>query len=1245
MDLSFLRDELSREIKQMGFGGNVVAPMPRVEKTDLILRTQCYEAFFRILGERESLREVWDQLQSGVAEHKRVSSDLPRDSYIVFIISHENPSASATLVQKINDDPFLCRKFVLLLENGDLQTVLRNLPFFPEAEPNGSSALTLSDVVGAYRRRGYPAETMEAFGRRAPHSIAEELLSMDPPSGIPTVETQDFGETRTGAPWTDSNNGYFLQKISIKDFRGIRETTLDLSSNLTVLYGRNGTGKTSVVDAIEWALLGDLQRLSQDCPDDQSRRSPLVNLFSKSGTAWVELLASNGSQSLTIGREVDINGVVSTKVNGRDIGDEHAYLDELIGPGAAGMDLRVVKRLLRTTGFLAQHTLREFLSDSQQERYRSLSHLLGTYDFAKYLEKVSAVKDELRSLEETIATHCSSLKEGQANLAGQIEARRRLLSELPTGRRLVRELQEAISNLRKTLSSLGSNLVQAVPPTAENYDDVLSFTNILKDYSESLEENLLRKQEMLQEGQKAFERLPSTEARLEEAKSASARLESELQALRQTLDELRTSRVRLYTSEVQLEGEIQQHATEQQQLELVSEALATIGRIEGVLAREREKEKSLGSEWSALQLEEKRLAERSEALAQSEQRVVLDVETNQKRLKGTVELREMVKKWLSLENERPDLEKKFTDSQADLRNLSTRHSDLERDIRAVSADLTAGESQLATMGQSLEKFRQLLFELRDFVRGAECPLCGHDWREAESLKGQIVLRSEGIPGDLERVRSHYDSQRARKEQLVAQLQTVEAQLESLENETNKMQLRLGEIRRLSSEIQASALDLNIKSGVAIDTPGLFEQLESEYSKHASVLMEQKLAITSEMNLVTVEMARLRARLGNTRSEVTTCQETIAKGKAEIERHNRNVVVGPFAEVAKNATKIRERISLLGRLLQEATRKRDEIRTHLAQLTASMSGAEGNLQSLQEKRQMQAQEDKALNLAITALRQTLSEAKLVNRDSSAPLTAQIVRIVEEIQQCRDLKQEVASAEKLASWLATEKDIRKLETQVEDLEKELQKKEADRGRTGLWARHLEKLNDSIVSIRGQIENRQLQRYEPTINRIYRRLYSHPLFNSIRTKVDSSKGAFAIQVDLDAKWVDSVRFPTSSLAPTRYFSEAQLNVLALSIFLSNALSQRWSQFVPLFLDDPVQNMDEFNTNAFVDTLRTYAAGRRQFFLTTCDLDLYQLALAKLGCLNEGGKTGFVAYRFEEFTSEGPTIRIDTGSREAAA
>jgi DNA repair protein SbcC/Rad50 len=207
------------------------------------------------------------------------------------------------------------------------------------------------------------------------------------------------------------------------------------------------------------------------------------------------------------------------------------------------------------------------------------------------------------------------------------------------------------------------------------------------------------------------------------------------------------------------------------------------------------------------------------------------------------------------------------------------------------------------------------------------------------------------------------------------------------------------------------------------------------------------------------------------------------------------------------------------------------------------------------------------------------------------------------------------------------------------------ESRKSRLDAWLEHLKGFRESVVDIRGQIENRQLEHYEPTINRLYQRLYARPLFSKVKTKVDASRGSFAIQVLLDPKWNSSVRFPSTGLAPSRYFSEAQLNVLALSIFLSNAFSQRWSQFVPLFLDDPVQNMDDFNAYAFLDTLRTYAVGSRQFLLTTCDLDFYKLMLAKFRCLNSGGQRRFIAYRFDSFSSGGPDVRIDTEAREAAA
>jgi hypothetical protein len=121
-------------------------------------------------------------------------------------------------------------------------------------------------------------------------------------------------------------------------------------------------------------------------------------------------------------------------------------------------------------------------------------------------------------------------------------------------------------------------------------------------------------------------------------------------------------------------------------------------------------------------------------------------------------------------------------------------------------------------------------------------------------------------------------------------------------------------------------------------------------------------------------------------------------------------------------------------------------------------------------------------------------------------------------------------------------------------------------------------------------------------------------------------------------NLKHPLGGLSPLLYFSEAQANVLALSVFLSNAFQQRWSRLNSVFMDDPVQNMDDLNSNAFIDTLRALVGSReRQFVVATCDLQLYKLMLVKLACLNTSSEGRFAAYRFEGMSTKGPHLIKD--------
>ena len=53
-----------------------------------------------------------------------------------------------------------------------------------------------------------------------------------------------------------------INSITIEEFRGIRKLTLDFKDKNFAICGPNGTGKSGVVDALEFVLTGNISRLS-----------------------------------------------------------------------------------------------------------------------------------------------------------------------------------------------------------------------------------------------------------------------------------------------------------------------------------------------------------------------------------------------------------------------------------------------------------------------------------------------------------------------------------------------------------------------------------------------------------------------------------------------------------------------------------------------------------------------------------------------------------------------------------------------------------------------------------------------------------------------------------------------------------------------------------------------------------------------------------------------------------------------
>lgn len=58
----------------------------------------------------------------------------------------------------------------------------------------------------------------------------------------------------------------YLRHLELRDFRSWPELTVDLHPGVTVFVGRNGHGKTNVVEAVGYLAHLSSHRVSQDAP-------------------------------------------------------------------------------------------------------------------------------------------------------------------------------------------------------------------------------------------------------------------------------------------------------------------------------------------------------------------------------------------------------------------------------------------------------------------------------------------------------------------------------------------------------------------------------------------------------------------------------------------------------------------------------------------------------------------------------------------------------------------------------------------------------------------------------------------------------------------------------------------------------------------------------------------------------------------------------------------------------------------
>ncbi len=156
--------------------------------------------------------------------------------------------------------------------------------------------------------------------------------------------------------------------------------------------------------------------------------------------------------------------------------------------------------------------------------------------------------------------------------------------------------------------------------------------------------------------------------------------------------------------------------------------------------------------------------------------------------------------------------------------------------------------------------------------------------------------------------------------------------------------------------------------------------------------------------------------------------------------------------------------------------------------------------------------------------------------------------------------------------------------------------------------------------------LGRQGPLLNALYRRLHPHPILDQL--EIDYKRFADRGEVYFYAT-AESGRANVNTI-----FSSAQLNAVATCLFLSLNLSHFGRNYSLALLDDPIQNMDDFNVVGLLDMLRSFVP-LRQVFISTHDAMLGQLISRKLRPTRPGERT--LVHNLNGYDIDGPHVVTD--------
>lgn len=1031
-----------------------------------------------------------------------------------------------------------------------------------------------------------------------------------------------------------------IRNIKIDSFRLFNEVEVDFvnprqherCANLVAIHAPNGFGKTSLFDAIEFCVTNNIQRLKTDAFNENLRSDKSENPYSSfihnkenpDKEVYVKVVFEDGTD-----KERKVNPADEVRLLKGE--PENSYFSDVM---------------------LSQDWFNRFLSatDASQRFEMFTRNFKDTDGLLEYYEQLKTARNIIGKY---IAQKNRELQEEKKKLTATVDAQ------------IIEHLDEAIKQLAEAgvdiewngsisdrqLENLTFQGDQRLFEAERELDDICAVVNNFEQVKNG------------QNGLIAIQDLPERLARINE-------LDKTIQDFQQQLQNIAILKA-LYATIEKLSAEVAKYVSANKELEYLIQHYQAYKEVEGKINEILRHREAATKEMEVLGFIMKSKSQELR-LAQEQYGGLLAESDSWKNKKGS--LKEDYAQYQALLqqiNQLGEEEQKANQHLAQMKPLikeregkmqlllqmynAVHHGavDIEwEDYREVTKRILALSQNIKEKSALAAKLEQSIKEQKDYMGQVDalvvnaremastlktgvCPLCGHDYGQldalleaiegnqslAKNIKEALRLKQEAEQA-LENARQERDAlYRQLEDNIQKRIGNIEAAINQLLNSRQSVERMLVDIKnnRLSKEKRVAtdySTFVNLSEAQVLDIYNeRLAQAEQRLTKSGQI----KATIDAELQKTQSRQQQVSDELNALNEQFIVVQlqpeysDYIHKLKERGESQPSEQVWRQQHEANnKSIAEFKERIFVAG---EEKTRL-EESGVSLAQ--EAVLTEQSNALSLERN---------ALDTLYFSTIQFIRQAcrideigkdtppETVSKQTEAANEAHVKRIA-----TLDVQKKRLEAFRKLLEIAEQFNIeQKIKKGIADLEKQIERKTNQKNEVDAETEKLKDFLNDFVQSYFQLD---------LINKLYNTIDPHPNYKKVHFKCDFEQKKPRLNVIME-----SVADDSDKIVPNLYLSTAQINILSFCIFMAKAVFAKTDEGKDMdciFVDDPIQALDDINILSMIDLLRNVAFTLdKQIVITTHDRNFFQLLQKKMPqdkfnacywCLKERGKFSVV-------------------------